>query len=506
MTDEQDTDESPIFGSLAAGGQFYRRPGARLTEPQDESVISLSSGASAAQHESFHAFDKAHTVMLTEEGIIQRETGRAILNGLKEMEAQDHVALRQESGRSAHAGEAYLITELGEDIGGSIHLGRSSHDLASTSARLARRDQLLTCAEAALDLIEGYVERAAEHLDDPVPTYTGLQHAQVATIGYCLVSFARPLERDVDRMLEAYKRVNKSPAGAAVGTTSDFPINRDRVAELLGFDGVLDNGEDVDKSFDGVLESAGVFATVAANVAIAADRFLIWYASEFSLIDIPDRFAGTSSIMPHKKNPHAIESVQRDTNDMIGALLQTFAATKNIGGGVRLGTEPVEQTIDNLETWTSLVAHLQFDVERARELVYRDWALATDLAGMLVREADLPWRSAHQIIAILVRNAEEEGFGITEVTPKHIDSAAREYLGSELGVSQAAIDTIVDADRAIEARAEVPGSPAPERVREQIAATESFIEEHRRKISAHREDLCDAEETLEAAVDAILEA
>ncbi|WP_458210400.1 lyase family protein [Haladaptatus sp. NG-SE-30] len=506
MTDRNNRDEktSPIYGSLAQGGQFYRRPGARLSEPQDESVINLSTGVSDSRHEGFHAFDKAHAVMLTEEGLIPSEKGAAILRGIRQMEEEGHVEVRRKSGRSAHAGEAYLISEFGEGIGGWLHLARSSHDLASVSRRLVLRERLLAAMDAALDLMMAYTDRAAEQTHAVIPTYTGLQHAQVATIGFCLMSFERPLERDFERLLSAYDRVNTSPAGAAVGTTSHFQINRKRVADLLGFEDLHNNAEDVDKSYDVILECGSVFATMLANVALAADQILVWYSKEFSLLDIPDRFAGTSSIMPQKKNPHTIESVQRDTNDVIGEVMQAFAATKNVGGGVQISTSVLDQSIDNLKTWNELISEIEFNADRGEELVYADWSLATDIAGMVVQEANIPWRTAHQITAILVRHAHEEGFRVTDLTTDHLDRAAEEYLGGSIDIPQSAIDEVVDAEHAIESRSLVPGSPAPSQVENQISAAREFIVEGRKTVSERREAVSAASRRLETAIDEIV--
>lgn len=504
---KNNNDRSPIYGSLAQGGQFYRRSGARLSEPQDESVINLSSGSgiSDIRHQGFHAFDKAHAVMLTEQNIIPEEAGQAILLGLREMEKKGHVDIRKESGHSAHAGEAYLISEYGEDVGGWIHIGRSSHDLGAVSARIELREQLLNMIDSSLDLISAYTARAKEHSDTVVPTYTGLQHAQVATIGFCLLAFAYPIRRDVERLEEAYSRVNISPAGAAVGTTSDFPINRERVSHLLGFDGIHTNAEDVDKSYDITLECGSVFATTLADVALAADRFLIWYSKEFDLLDVPDRFAGTSSIMPQKKNPHTIEGVQRDTNEIIGEMIQSFAATKNIGGGVGLSSDVIEQAIGNLQTWAEVVRTANFNAERGEYLVYSDWALATDIASMLVREAEIPWRTAHQITAILVRHAEENDFSILDLSPAHIDRAANEYLGESLGVTEEAIDDVVDAQRAIRSRNDVTGSPSPSQVASHAEVLNEFVDSHRDKIRTRREEIKKSEKRLEEAIDSILE-
>ena len=497
-------DQSPLYGSLAEGGQFYRRAGARLSEPQDQSVVDLFD-ADDEPHEHYHAFDTAHAVMLTEEGIIPAAAGRAILRGLREMESDGVVGVREEIGRSKHSGEAYLIRELGEDVGGWLHVARSSHDLGSVAERMALRESLLDATESLLDLANTYADRAAEHLETVLPTYTGIQHAQVATVGFYLTSFERPVERDVQRLLGAYERVNRSPAGAAVGTTSDFPIDRERVADLLGFDGILDNGEDVDKSVDVALEVGSAFAIALANLGVAADQFLLWNSAEFDLVDFPDRFCGTSSIMPQKKNPHAIESVKRRSNAITGEVVEQFLAASSMGGSVGLSAGTLESAIGNFETWESLVRTVSFDADRGEGLVYADWALATDLAGALVRQREISWRTAHQIVAVLVRQAEEDGRSVLDLTPADVDRAAREYTGEPVDLSRNDLERVLDAKRSIQSREDVPGSPAPAQVSNQIDAAREFVAETRPTVSRRRDRLRAAERRLETAVDSLLD-
>lgn len=509
MTDDNDSiemDPSDIYGTKARGAQFYRRPGARLTEPQDESVVNLSDDETPADlHEGFHAFDKAHVVMLAEQGLVPADAVSEILDAFREMEAEGVVDVRADSGHSAHAGEAYLIDEIGEDVGGHIHLARSSHDLATTAVRIAMRERLLELMETCLELMEAYAAKAGEYRDAVVPTYTGIQHAQVATVGFCLMGWERSIERDFERLLELYERTNTSPAGAAVGTTSNFPVDRYRVAALLGFDGVLDNAEDVDKSFDLPLEAVTSLATLMADLGRAADTLLLWYSPEFSLVDMPDRFCGTSSIMPQKKNPHTIQSVQRDTNGVIGEVMDLFVGVKNVGGGTRAPLGAFETTTNAVETWAALVEVLTFDEELAEQRAYQDWALATDLASRLVREADVPWRTAHQIVAILVRRSVDEDIDITEVTADHVEAAARDYLGEPLGIDDDTVAKALDAQRAVEARADVPGSPAPEQIDDQIAATHEFVAAGQEQVAERRDALTAADELLEDVVDALRE-
>lgn len=505
MSGDPPTDRSDVDGSRTSGGQFYRRAGTRLTEEPHESVRTLGGGAVPAKlHEGFHAFDTAHVVMLAEQRLVPDDAAKRMLTGLREMETDGTVEVRRASGHGPHAGEAYLIETLGEGVGGHIHLGRSSHDLVNVATRYALRAHLLDLLAACFDLVEVYADRADEYTRAVVPTYTGLQQAQVGTVGFYLIGWAQPVLRDTGRLLELYERVNTSPAGAAVGTTTDFPIDRERTAELLGFEGLVGNAEDADKSFDLPLEASTTVATLLANIGQVADQLLVWNSQEFGLVDMPDRFAGTSSIMPQKKNPHAIERVQRDTNGAIGTVADVFVAAKNLGGGCRIPFEAIDSAIATVETWSSFVDQLTFDTDRAEECVYRDWALATDIAGALVREADLPWRTAHQVTAILVRQSIEADRSMRAVRSEHVDEAAREYLDEGLDIADSTLEAVIDAQRAIEARGAVRGSPAPAQVSEQIRATREGINQGRSDVESRRRALAAADERLTAAVEDII--
>lgn len=506
MTDRSETDIGSLADRLAAGSQFYRRSGARLTEGQADVVERIGDTPSAYQA-GYHAFDLSHVLMLVEQGLLPPSVGRKLLTGLRELEDADGdaSAARSEIGRGAHAAEAYLIDEYGENVGGWIHLGRSTHDMEAVAERFVIRDRLLTIGERLTELVDTYAQRAEETMEAPIPTYTGLQHAQVGTIGFHLCSLVLPHERDLERLVALYDRINRSPAGAAVGTTTDFEIDRERVAALLGFDKVCRNTEDVDKSVDHLLETGGVLATIAGNLGSAADRFLLWYALEFGVLDIPDRLCGTSSIMPQKKNPHSIETVQRETSDILGEALQQYVAVKNAAGGVRIAPAVLDQTIKAIETWTAVVDAVVFDRERAAALVTADWALATDLAALLVREGGLSWRSAHQIVAVIVRWFEEDDRTIADLSVDDLAAATQEYCGTAIDLSKSQLKETLNPQRALGRREDVIGSPAPSRVRDQVESLHESATAYQEALVTRRETLERAHQQREEAVEAILD-
>lgn len=507
MSEDHDGERAPFYGELAPGWEFYRRTGARLTEDKHPALIRSGDSPAPVQHEAWHRFDLAHQTMLAEQGIVPTEAAARNLRGLRELEAEGVVEAREAIGHLAHSGEAYLISEIGEETAGWMHVGRSSVDLGAVGRRVLLREGLLDVVDAALDAIEATGETAAEYADAPMPIVTSARHSQVGTFGYYLLAWTKPLVRAIDRLEATYGDVNRSPAGSAAGTTTDFPIDRERTADLLGFDGVADNALDATRGdTDVVIDLLAEFTAVAGTVAVAADHLVTWGGTEFDLVDHPDRYFSTSSILTHKTNPRALSRVQGAASSTVSTLMDSYVGLGHVGGHrARASTAVFDSLVSSLELWTEVVPTLEFDRERGEELVYSDWGLAPDLAGQMVREEGINWRWAHQIAAILVRQAEEDGTSIREVGPAEVDRAAREYLGEPLGMSRAAIDEVVDAHRAVEARSDVTGSPAPSQVERGVADCLDAAEAGREWVRERRAALDAADDRLERAVDDVIE-
>lgn len=506
--DNNTHDASELYGTLAPGPEFYRRVGARLTEPiSPDAMEHFERGFTQTAHRAFHAFDKAHLVMLAEENIIPLNKAATNLEQLQTMEENDAIAIREESNRHCHAGEAYLIEHLGEATGGWIHIGRSTGDFMGVARRFQARELILTLLEECLDLMADYCDAADQFTHAIMPNYTIFQQAQVGTFGWYLTAWERPIERCVARLIDMYPRVNQSPAGLAAGTTTDFPINRERTAELLGFNGILDNAEDgLHMDFDCWLTLHALATTLSTVIAIAADHVFLWNTREFNLVDLPDRFFGTSSIMPHKRNAYVLQEVQKDTSPIIGALQTAYVQSRNLSSNPGVPVSTVNAVVSQIRTWRSILTNLEFNDELGKERVYLDWALSADLAAAIVREKELPWRSAHQIIAILVRQSIENDRDIRELTTEHIDDAATTYLGEPIELDQATIDTTIDPARALTARQHLTGSPAPEQVENQLARSRERISRWRSDLTDYRSRLEHAEKDLKTAVDNVISA
>jgi argininosuccinate lyase len=491
----------------------FRIAGIRLKEEMLPHLGRLSAGRSKVMIPALHAFDLAHTVMLVEQGILRRETGAAILASLRRMEAEGIVEARTRVGGGLHSGEQYVIRDLGEDIGGRFHVARSSGDLSSVGINIQQRERLLAAMRAINRLRRTLLDLARRHTDSILPGYSFGQHAQPMTLAHLWLSWVATLARDFARHAGAYQRVNASPAGAAIMVGSDFNVDRKRTAELLGFDSVHENCADaiLELTADDSIEVPMVFATLYHSMAKWADDLILWSTSEFAFVDIPDRFCNTSSIMMQKKNVIGPAEVKGASAEAIGCVVSSYHALKGTTG------LPITERYYALDTlWRvgdNLVLHLDWFCEllpaleirkpHMRERAWRYWATATDLAGVLVRDHDMPWRSAHQIVGILVRLCEERDLGPGDVTPALLDEAAVAYDGKPIGLTQSAIDDALDPGRFI-AKRTMQGGPAPSESERQIAVFERELAGDEETAAGIDKRLSTANAKLAQAVDAII--
>ncbi|MGH7388579.1 MAG: argininosuccinate lyase [Candidatus Rokuibacteriota bacterium] len=492
----------------------FRTAGIRLSEEMLPLLGTLYASRTRPMLQALHAFDKAHAVMLIEEGLLAREAGAAILRALREMEHDGVAEVRSQAGGGLHSGEQYLIRALGEEVGGRLHLARSSGDLSSVGINVLQRGHLLRVMQGVNRLRRVLVDLARRHTDTILPGYSFGQQAQPMTLAHLWLSWVATLARDFERLHGAFRRVNLSPAGAAIMVGSDFPVNRARTAELLGFDGLHENCADaiLELTTDDSLEVPMAVALLYHSLAKWADDLILWSTSEFHFVDVPDRFCNTSSIMMQKKNVIGPAEVKGGAAEALGCVVTSYHALKGPTG------LPVQERYYALETlwrvadncardlgwFCELLPALGIRTPHMREQAWRHWATATDLAGALVRQRDLPWRTAHQIVGIVVRLAETRGLGPGEVTPALLDEAAVLYHGQPAHLDAAAIGEALDPGRFIAART-LRGGPAPAESLRQATLFETALAADERSVAAIEGRLAEAAHKLESAVDAIIE-
>jgi argininosuccinate lyase len=492
----------------------FRAPGIRLREEMLPQLARLTAGRARLMLHALHAFDKAQAVMLVEEGLLSPAHGRAILEALRRMEKEGVEEARAKSGGGLHSGEQYLIRALGEEIGGRLHLGRSSGDLSSVGINTLQRERVLRILEGVNRLRRVLIGLSRQHTDTILPGYSFGQHAQPMTLAHLWLSWAANLARDFDRLHGVYRRVNTSPAGAAIMVGSDFPLNRTRTAELLGFDAIHENMADaiLELNADDSLDVPMAVAILYHTMAKWADDLILWSTSEFAFVDIPDRFCNTSSIMMQKKNVIGPAEVKGASAEALGCVVTSYHALKGPTGlpiterhyALEMLWRVCDDCARDLDWFCELLPALGIRRDHMREQAWRHWATATDLAGALVRERGLPWRTSHQIVGVLVRLCEDRGVGPEGVTPALLDDAAVAYHGQPAGLDAAQIKQALDPGRFIAART-MRGGPAPAESLRQADLFERGLQADEATVVAINDRLSAAGRTLEAAVNAILE-
>jgi argininosuccinate lyase len=346
-----------------------------------------------------------------------------------------------------------------------------------------------------------------------MPGATHMQHAQPTTLGHWAAMWDQVFGRDFDRTLALLQRVNASPAGAAIMTGSDFPVDRERTAQLLGFDRVLTNTLDAVQSTDDLFEAAAVAAITGADIARLAADLQLFFSTELRYVDVPDRYCGTSSIMPQKRNPAWMGAAKAAGGQALSTLVAALAMGNNGPTGAPIQERNAAERILH-DTWATLTVRLREgaellravvpDVDRLAALTAQHWAAASDLAGVIVRERALDWRSAHQVVGVVVRLCEERDVAPRAVTTALVDEAAVLYMNEALGLDQTAIDEALDPAACVRRRTGI-GGPAPERHLAQLDQDAIALDHDQRRVDEIKAQLAAAARGLESAIDRILD-
>ena len=302
-------------------------------------VLALGAISASAQpaRDDFHRLgeiNKASIVMLSEVGLVPRPMASAIAAGIAEV-----VAEQAEPGAPRSSDyldfEARLVEVAGRDAS-RLHTGRSRQDIGSTFRRLAVREALLDAYEALLAPRAALLDLAARHDATIIPAYTHGVQAQPTSLAHYLLAFAAALDRDAERLEETFARVNRSPLGAAALATSGFPLDRRRLAELLGFDGVVENAYDANhvSSVDSKTEVASTLAISALSIGQLAEDVQIQYHDPAPWLVLDRSLTGVSSIMPQKRNPTILARLRRLASTVIGDAQTVFLAAHNTSTGM----------------------------------------------------------------------------------------------------------------------------------------------------------------------------
>ena len=367
----------------------------------------------------------AHAQMLAKQGIISESDAELITSGLDsirdeiergklefDIELEDiHMVI-----------EDHLFEKIG-DVAGKLHTARSRNDQIALDMRLYMKEAIFETVSKLKDLQQALIDIAEDNKNAIMPGYTHLQQAQPVLFAHHLLAYFEMIQRDVGRFRDCLRRVDVLPLGSGALAGVAYPIDRDFVAQKLGFSEVSANSLDAVSDRDFTIEYEAAAAMTMMHLSRLAEEMILWSSSEFGFIEIDDAYATSSSIMPQKKNPDVLELTRGKTGRVYGHLVSLLTVMKGLplayNRDIQEDKEGLFDTIDTLlssfEVYTGLLKTIKVDVKRMNAVMTDSYILATDIADYLVRKG-LPFRHAHNVVGELVQYAISKGENFQELS------------------------------------------------------------------------------------------
>ena len=365
---------------------------------------------------------QAHTIMLLQNKIITKNDAKKILSSLENLKNEKFDS--SSGAEDIHELiESLVIKKAGMASGGKMHTARSRNDQVVLDIRMKIRDDINIICNCLLDTIESLVSVSKNHQKTIMPFYTHLQQAQAGLFSHYLLAQADILSRDFQRLFETFKRINQSPLGAGpIGGTS-ITIDRHSTANMLGFDGVVENSIDATSTRDFVAEYVAMVSILMTNLSRISEDFIIWSTSEFSFIELSDEFTSPSSVMPQKKNPDILELTRGKTAEIIGNLTAILTTIKGLASGYGRDLQQIKSSIwstskisiSALLIIKSIVLTMKVNTKQMKKVTESSNLIALDIAEKLVQEG-IPFRVTHKISGVLVQLAHNSKKPISKLT------------------------------------------------------------------------------------------
>ena len=446
------------------------------------------------------AINYAHLVMLAGRGIVLPSDARAIRDALDAV-SHDEVQDLKYDGTYEDLFffvERLIVEKCGEDVAGRLHTARSRNDIDMTMYRMRQREFILGLHGASLDLRRVLLDVAERHRSTIFAVHTHTQRAQPTTVAHYLMAVVEQLERDSERLKGAYERTNRCPLGSCAITGTGFPIDRQLTSDLLGFLGPTGNTYGSIATVDYLLESTSATSVLLAGLGRFVQDLLLWCTAEFDYVRFGDGFVQSSSIMPQKRNPVAIEHARAIGSKALGQTQAILTAVHNTPFGDIVDTEDDLQPLvfsmfrdatRTVKLVAAAMATAEFDAARLEARAADGWTTLTEFADTLVRDHGIPFRTAHQISTKLVAARQSDS-----KTPLStlVANASRELLGAPLRYSEDALAHILSPRHFVEVRT-TPGGPAPAEAARAIGAARDVLESDASWLTRATRALKDAE-------------
>lgn len=451
--------------------------GGRFTAPTDAFVEQFTQSVSYDQRLAHYDImgSIAHVRMLARVKVLSSDESEQIVAGLNAIRQRiDNGEFEWSTAlEDVHMNiETALVSDIGE-VGKKLHTGRSRNDQVATDIRLYCRAEVDDINDRLTAVLKALHTLASQHVDTIMPGFTHLQSAQPVTFGHHLLAWAEMLLRDRDRLQDCRRRLNVLPLGAAALAGTSYPIDREYVAEQLGFDGVTQNSLDSVSDRDFVIELAAACSLIMMHLSRFSEELIIWMSQASGFIDIGDAWCTGSSIMPQKKNPDIPELVRGKTGRVYGDLMALLTLMKAQPLAYnRDNQEDKEALFDALDTvkmcllaYTGMVPTISVNKKAMYEAAAKGYATATDLADYLVVNG-LPFRDAHEAVGKIVQYAIEKGKPLADLELAELQQFS--------DVIKDNVFTVLELEGSVAARNHVGGT-APAQVKAALSRLEKSI-------------------------------
>jgi argininosuccinate lyase len=416
----------------------------------------------------------AHATMLARQGILSEEEGAALLRGLRQVqeEIESGTVTPDLRWEDIHSFVESRLRELVGDVAGKLHTARSRNDQVALDARMFARASLKEVASRLAALQVVLLDLAEAKLGVVMPGYTHLQRAQPVLLSHHLLAYFEMFQRDVERLQDCFRRTNVMPLGSGALAGVTYPIDRQFVAEQLGFDAISRNSMDAVADRDFLVEEIAALSLLMAHLSRFAEEVILWSTEEFGFLVLDDGYSTGSSIMPQKKNPDIAELIRGKTGRVYGSLVALLTAIKGLplayNKDLQEDKELLFDAVDTvticLKMFAGMLATARFREDRMRQGAGGGFSTATDVADYLVRKG-LPFRQAHEVVGRLVRHCLERGCDITELPLAELQRFSPVFQDDIYSVN---------VDSSVAAR-DVPGGTAPNRVRDALRESRRLL-------------------------------
>ncbi len=451
--------------------------GGRFEKGTDEAVeaFTASIGVDARLWEVDIRGSIAHARMLGKVGVLTQEESQTIVAGLQALHEEIRAGRVSFNPRAEdiHSEIERLLTERIGAVAGKLHTARSRNDQVATDTRLYLREGIDVLRTAIRDLQEWLVHSAQQHLHTILPGFTHLQHAQPVSLAHHLMAYFWMLQRDRERLSDCRKRVNQMPLGTAALAGTSFPLDREMVAQELGFEGICENSLDAVSDRDFVVEFLSGVALLMTHLSRLAEELILWSTPEFGFVELDDSVTTGSSIMPQKKNPDVAELIRgrvgRVVGDLTGALVMLKALPLSYNRDLQEDKgflfDALDTARDGVALMHLMLSRAQWRTGRLRQAVQGDFSNATDLADFLVRKG-MPFRRAHEVVGRVVQYCLRSGRTLESLQVDELRQFSD--LFDEEAVVAIQPETVLQSRR-------TRGGTAPEAVQAQIARAQQLL-------------------------------